>query len=222
MVFGASLMKPHPTAWRPIPTPTSRPPRVTTQVNGLSQKGSGWARIVGAEPVRLEAASTRVSVDLGITTLSLQRILVVLCGVALIIGLQLYLKRTDAGRVLRAAAQDEDSLRLLGVDVQRVLVLAFILASGLAAAAGALIAPLTEIHPFMGLVPLLKAFVVVVLGGFGNLYGTAIAGFFLGVYESVISVYFFPQWVDTATFALMIAVLIARPVGLAGTRRREV
>ena len=81
--------------------PLRNAPPVSTFVSTLALAlllSWGWARIVGAEPVRLEAASTRVSVDLGITTLSLQRILVVLCGVVLIIGLQLYLKRTDAGR----------------------------------------------------------------------------------------------------------------------------
>jgi branched-chain amino acid transport system permease protein len=109
----------------------------------------------------------------------------------------------------------------MGADVGRVVVITFALGAALAALAGALVAPIITLTPFIGANALLKAFVVVVLGGFGNIIGTAIAGIGLGVTEGLVSTYISTAYVDTVSFGILIAVLLVRPHGLIGVRVQE-
>ena len=131
----------------------------------------------------------------------------------------LLLYRTQMGRAMRAIAYDLETTSLMGVNVNRVISLAFLVGSLLAGCGGLLWSmKYPQINPFMGIVPGLKAFIAAVLGGIGNLTGAVVGGLLLGLLE-VMLVAFFPSWSgyrDALAFALLIIILLVRPTGLLG------
>jgi branched-chain amino acid transport system permease protein len=142
---------------------------------------------------------------------------VVLTGVALAF-LGWFVTRTNAGLGMRAAAEDLGAAQLVGLDVNRLIVTAFAIASGFAGLAGVLWAAQAGIvEPDMGFTPLLKAFVAAIIGGFGSIAGALLGGYVLGALE-VFIVAFLPSAVspyrDALVFALLIAFLLFRPNGL--------
>ena len=145
-----------------------------------------------------------------------QQLLTLAVAVALVALLHLFLTRTRYGRELRAVAQDTEMASLMGVPVERTYLVAMGLSTGLAAAAGALVAPFLTVNPEMGWSPLLVAFTVVVLGGLGSLWGTIAAAFIVAYAEMLTAYLISPQLRDAATFAIMIGTLVFRPHGLFG------
>ncbi len=127
--------------------------------------------------------------------------------------------RTQVGRAMRAIALDLETVSLMGIDVNRIIAFTFLLGSLLAGAGGLLWSmKYPQVNPFMGILPGLKAFIAAVLGGIGNVTGAVLGGFLLGMLE-VLIVAFFPAWAgyrDALAFALLIALLLARPTGLLG------
>jgi branched-chain amino acid transport system permease protein len=152
-----------------------------------------------------------------ITFTEINVVTVVLTGVALAF-LGWFVTRTNAGLGMRAAAEDLGAAQLVGLDVNRLIVVAFALASGFAGLAGVLWAAQAGIvEPHMGFAPLLKAFVAAIIGGFGSIAGAVLGGFVLGGLE-VFIVAFLPSFVspyrDAIVFTLLIAFLLFRPNGL--------
>jgi len=145
-----------------------------------------------------------------------QQLLTLAVAVALVALLHLFLTRTRYGRELRAVAQDAEMASLMGIPVERTYLVAMGLSTGLAAAAGALVAPFLTVNPEMGWSPLLVAFTVVVLGGLGSLWGTIAAAFIVAYAEMLTAYLISPQLRDAATFAIMIGTLVFRPHGLFG------
>lgn len=148
----------------------------------------------------------------------LSLVIPVITGV-LLAGLFLLLHRTQVGRAMRALAYDLETTSLMGVNVNRVISLAFLVGSLLAGGGGLLWAmKYPQINPFMGIMPGLKAFIAAVLGGIGNLAGAVVGGLLLGFLE-VMLVALFPAWSgyrDALAFALLILILLVRPTGLLG------
>jgi branched-chain amino acid transport system permease protein len=140
---------------------------------------------------------------------------IILLGPAIALGFWLLLQRTRAGRFIRAAVLDRETLGALGVNVNALYTWVFMLASFLGGLGGALISPMRAVVPGMDTEIIVEAFVVVVIGGLGSLWGT-----FLGalVYGQVLSfgILFFPRFSIFSVFALMAAILIIRPWGLLG------
>ena len=129
-----------------------------------------------------------------------------------------FVTRTDVGLGMRAAAEDMGAANLVGLDVNRLIVVAFAIASGFAGLAGVLwAAQAGVVEPNMGFTPLLKAFVAAIIGGFGSIAGALIGGYLLGALE-VFIVALLPSEVspyrDAIVFALLIAFLLFRPNGL--------
>jgi len=140
---------------------------------------------------------------------------ILLLGPAIALAFWFTLQRTRAGRFIRAAALDRETLGALGVNVNALYMWVFVLASFLGGLGGALISPMRATTPGMDTEIIVEAFVVVVIGGLGSFWGT-----FLGalIYGQVLSfgILFFPRFSIFAVFALMAAVLIVRPWGLLG------
>ena len=140
---------------------------------------------------------------------------ILLLGPAIALGFWLLLTRTRAGRLIRAAALDREMLGALGVNVGRLYTGVFVLGSFLAGLAGGLVTPVKTIVPGMDVEIIVEAFIVVVIGGLGSLWGT-----FLGalIYGQVLSfgILVFPRFSIFSVFALMAVVLILRPWGLLG------
>lgn len=129
-------------------------------------------------------------------------------------GLHLYLTRTRQGTAIRATAEDEQGAALAGIPIARVYLTAFGLGSGLAGVAGALVSVSDAISPGIGLHWTLKALIVIVLGGMGNIFGTFVAGVFLGVVESMSGFLFGNVYREVVGLVIFLLVLSARPQGL--------
>lgn len=151
--------------------------------------------------------------------LPLQRVLVVVAVVVVIVAMQLFLKRTMAGAALRAVSQERDAAQLVGIDVDRVAALTMAVGSALGAAAGGLIGPIILVFPTMGNLMVVKAFVIIVLGGMGSVVGAIVGGFLLGLVESFAAGYISPSFKDLYAFLFLVIVLAVRPTGLFGHAR---
>ncbi len=134
-------------------------------------------------------------------------------------GLFWLVYRTPTGRAMRAIAHDLETVSLMGIDINRLIALTFLVGSLLAGVGGVLWAlKYPQVNPFMGILPGLKAFIAAVLGGIGNLGGAVAGGLLLGLLEVGI-VAAFPAWAgyrDAVAFGLLILLLLVRPTGLLG------
>jgi branched-chain amino acid transport system permease protein len=139
----------------------------------------------------------------------------------LILFLLLIVYRTRTGMAMRAISRDMETVRLMGVDVNRITSITFALGSALAAAGGIMWAlKYPQIDPYMGIVPGLKAFVAAVLGGIGNVIGAALGGFLLGLLE-IMLVALMPSlggYKDAFAFLILIGILLFRPIGIMGEK----
>jgi branched-chain amino acid transport system permease protein len=136
------------------------------------------------------------------------------------LGLYLMLTRTRIGTAIRALAVDPVSAQLVGVDVKKLAGLAFALGAMLVALAGVLISTFLTFSATMGVVFTMKALIIVIMGGVGNLPGGILAAFMLGAVESFVAIYGDPQLTLASNYALFLAVLLFRPNGLFGRASR--
>lgn len=150
-------------------------------------------------------------VELGSVTLSEQRLILIVAAGAVMILLAAFLRYSQLGRALRATAQNRVGASLVGVDYRNIYMFTFALGAGLAALAGALVAPTQALFPTMGDEAIFKGFVILVIGGLKNVYGVMIAGLAVGVLEAMVSTYITAEYRDLITFALVMAVLGIRP-----------
>jgi branched-chain amino acid transport system permease protein len=144
--------------------------------------------------------------------------LVVAFGVALVLtaGLTAYLSKTFTGRAIKAVGQDEAALRLMGADPVRIKQIAFGIATGVNALAGAMLIIVTPVEPTMDRIYIGRTFCVVVLAGLGSMSGTLVAAIILGVAESIVLMFLGASWAPAVAFGLLLAVLAFRPKGLFG------
>ncbi|HEV8141214.1 MAG TPA: branched-chain amino acid ABC transporter permease [Methylomirabilota bacterium] len=159
----------------------------------------------------------RGGVDLGITFYPKYRLFVMAMAGLLVFGSWLFVEKTRYGAIMRAGIEDKEMVSLLGIDVHRLFTATFGLGAYLAGIAGALTAPIRGLNPFMGVDMLGIAFVVVALGGLGNLPGAIVAGIMVGVAQSLVALVW-PEASVAVIFAVMAAVLLVRPQGLFGIR----
>jgi branched-chain amino acid transport system permease protein len=145
-----------------------------------------------------------------------QRVFVLFAGIALFLGLEFMLQRTAFGVQVRAVAQSGFAARLVGIRVARINSLTFLLASAIAGLGGALLAPVILYSPQMGHAVIIKAFVVVVMGGLGSVRGAVLFGVSLGVVEALAGALMSEGVAAAAIYALMLATLLWRPHGLLG------
>lgn len=167
---------------------------------------------LGPQPIRVDGLAGVVT--FGPVALTAQRLFAFGAGLALLLSLEIALRKTDFGRKLRAVAQSPYAAKVVGIDVVRIRSLTFIIAGMLAALAGALLVPTVAFSPSMGQHAIINAFVVVVVGSMGNVAGAVVCGLLLGVVESVSSIWI-PQEVASAMiYSLLLLVLLVRPRGL--------
>ncbi|QHI97464.1 branched-chain amino acid ABC transporter permease [Xylophilus rhododendri] len=169
----------------------------------------------GPDPVSLPSITSGSSSVLGVNVPN-SRLYVVGCAVAVLALLYGFLKHSRAGRGLRAVVEDPQTASIQGVRARLYYPLGFGIGVGLAAVGGALMAPLFSVSPFMGQAPLLKAFMVVILGGLGSIPGAAIAGLLLGLLESYSSLFLSSSTGDMLIFVLVVLGMLAFPRGVIG------
>jgi branched-chain amino acid transport system permease protein len=152
----------------------------------------------------------------------LLRIVIFAISLAMMVGLYLFIQKTRIGTAIRAAAIDQGAARLMGINVDRVILVVFLVGPALGGAAGLLIGlQYGQVNFLMGWSYGLKAFTAAVLGGIGNIPGAMLGGLLLGVIESLGSAYVSTAWKDAIAFCVLILVLIARPTGILGERVAE-
>ena len=138
-------------------------------------------------------------------------------SVALMIGLDIFVFRTRFGSAMRATAQDREAATFMGIDVDRVIMVTFFVASALAGLGGVLFGlRYATIDFFIGYLLGIKAFTAAVIGGIGNIRGAMVGGLLLGVLESLVGGFISTQFQDTFVFLALITVLLVRPQGLFG------
>lgn len=142
------------------------------------------------------------------------------CLIICSVGLWAFINYTDTGRAMRAVSSDQDTARLMGIDVNRIIVVAFVIGAALAALAGIAHGfQNSNIEFRMGFMAGLKAFTAAVLGGIGNIYGAVAGGLVLGVTEALASQYISgTAWKDVWAFGLLILFLVFRPQGILGSK----
>jgi len=195
-----------------------------TRVKNSLLIGFGLALAFHALAVRLWTADERSIVTpyggsvlmLGDLAIPLVRLLSLLLAFLLIGGLHLLLARWRWGKAIRATAEDWQAALLTGIDVRRAYVLAFALGTGLAGAAGTLVAIGYSVSPSIGLEWTLKALIVVVLAGLGSMLGTFVGGLVLGVAEAASAAAFGGAYREIVGLVIFVLVLVARPKGLFG------
>lgn len=156
----------------------------------------------------------------GVEVPAVSAVLVLTTAVALI-ALQLFLHRTSVGRAIRAVSQNAEAAAILGIRPQTQYVTAFFVSGLLAGLAAFAYAPTYAVFPYMADAVLLNAFVVVILGGLGNVWGAVLGGLLLGIVETVGAVYVSAAYQTAFGFGLLLLMLVFRPTGLftTGTRR---
>jgi branched-chain amino acid transport system permease protein len=149
------------------------------------------------------------------------RILIMAVSLGLMLGLDHFVRRTRWGKAVRATAQDLEAAAFLGIDIDRVVSLVYVLGSALAGIGGVLVGMLyTQVDFAFGFFIGIKAFTAAVIGGIGNIRGALLGGLILGVAESLAAGLISPTFKDVTTFVLLAAVLLMRPTGLLGKKLR--
>jgi branched-chain amino acid transport system permease protein len=166
-------------------------------------------------------ASLRV-IQIGPAVFSFMRALVIFITFLLMALLALMIKKTKVGKAMRATAQDIEAATFMGIDVDRIVVLVFLIGSALGGAAGTLVGLLfTQVDYYVGFQAGLKGFTAAVLGGIGNIYGAMLGGILLGLAESLAVTFLPSAYKDVVAFVILITVLIVRPWGLMGEKITE-
>ena len=155
-------------------------------------------------------------ISFGTVSLSVERLMVILISAALVIGLHVFVTYTKAGSAMRAIEQNPEGAALQGISADFTNALAFFIAAGLAATAGVLIAPMFSINPVMGEGILLKAFMIIILGGIGSVYGCIAGGLAIGFMESFVTVLIGAEVANGVGFIIIILVVLSRPKGILG------
>ena len=157
--------------------------------------------------------------ELPFTSVSYQRVLVLVVASALLGGLFLFLRTHRQGLAVRAVAENPEAAQAMGINIPKIFALTLALGVGLAGVGGALMAPLFNVYPAVGFPLTIKAFAISILGGMGNLVGALLASFLISLAESLSVMVIPSQWQNLVAFVVMIAVLLIRPRGLLGRTR---
>jgi branched-chain amino acid transport system permease protein len=154
--------------------------------------------------------------------IGIMQIAVLIASFVLMGALYLFVQRTRLGMAMRAVSLDANVSRLMGVDVDRIISVVFLIGPGLGGAAGLIVALYYGSFDFtLGWTFGLKAFIAAILGGIGNIPGAMLGGMLLGVVETLASGYISPQWKDVIAYIVLILILLFRPTGLLGERIAE-
>ena len=179
-------------------------------LQGLFQNAFGSSGLPYAIPSALSGGTS-----LGFMFLPNYRAWVIVFSLAICLTTWFLIEKTSLGATLRAATENPDLVRAFGINVPRLITLTYGAGVGLAALAGVLAAPITQVRPLMGADFIIVVFAVVVIGGMGSIMGSIVTGFMLGVVEGLTKV-FYPEASNTVVFVIMAIVLLIKPAGLFG------
>ncbi len=143
-------------------------------------------------------------------------------SILMMIILSIFIKKTKAGKAMRAVSQDKDAAMLMGINVDGIISLTFAIGSALGALGGVFYSiAYTQVYPTMGVMPGLKAFIAAVFGGIGNVGGAMLGGYVIGIIETMTKGYISSRWADALVFGILILVLLFKPSGILGKNVKE-
>lgn len=209
-------------AYRPL----RRAPRINVLITAVGVSllfQFGGQMVFGPNPRPFpEVINLNTSIHFGSVQIDPIQIVVCLVAFALMLGLEFILFRTKVGKAMRAVSHDHNVALLLGVNVDFIISLTFVIGSALAGAGGVLFGlTYPKIEPLMGTIPGIKSFVAAVLGGIGNVRGAVVGSLIMGLSEQYIVVYGLPTLRDAVAYAFLIGILLVRPKGLFGKTLAE-
>lgn len=190
---------------------------------GVSYFLQSLAQIIfGSAPKMVNLPNLGV-VSLGGLTVQRSTLVTLGCTVALMVGLNLFIKFTKTGRAMLAVSEDRGAAQLMGINVNGIISVTFIIGSALAALAGLFyLLKSPSINSTFGSLPGIKAFTAAVIGGIGSIPGAMLGGILLGVVECVCSsITVLAPYTDAIEFTILIVILLVRPTGFLGKKRRE-
>ena len=218
MLLGITIEK---VAYRPLRG--ASPLAVLITAIGVSYLLQSLAQIFfGAAPKYVFSGSLGV-LKLGALTIEYGTIITLAATVVIMTALTLFVKFTKIGRAMVAVSEDKDAARLMGINVNSIITLTFAIGSGLAALAGLCsLLSVPTITPTFGALPGIKAFTAAVIGGIGSIPGAMLGGILLGVVESIsYKIAAIAPYTDAIEFSILIVILLVRPTGFLGKKRRE-
>ena len=175
--------------------------------------------LFGADIATTPSYGLRTAVEIGPVRMLVGQIVMFVVAAALVLGLHLFLQRTQAGRGIRAVAQNRAAAQLMGINVSRVYMITFGLGAACVGLAATLVAPLYPTSPGIGTYFVLTAFVVVVFGGLGSIGGAFLGAMIIGLIDSLAGFYIGSDMREVAVFGVFLLILILRPQGLFGGRQ---
>ncbi|HUA52976.1 MAG TPA: branched-chain amino acid ABC transporter permease [Candidatus Sulfotelmatobacter sp.] len=172
---------------------------------------------VGADSKNFPNPLPTIRYHIGGAVLDFRVILIWIVALALMVGLHLLVQHSRMGKAMRATAQDAEAARMMGVDVDRVIVMAFFLGSALAGAGALIFGLYYNFTSFIiGFTAGLRAFTAAVLGGIGNVPGAMVGGVLIGLIEAMGGQFIATAWTDVIIFSILVLVLVFKPTGLFG------
>ncbi len=175
------------------------------------------AMIWGDEWQSIKSPYAGITVPIGSLNVPLDYIIIIITTAAILCGLYVFLRKTKTGREMRATSQNRKGAMLVGINVERMDILSFGIGCALAAAAGTLWVVSGQVfNPYMGSIPAVKAFAIIILGGLGSIPGAIIGGLIYGIAENGAAYFLGGVWKDAISFIILIVVLVLRPTGLFG------
>ena len=190
---------------------------------GVSYLLQSIAQLIFKSKSQAVTISETHMVNIGSAELNLNTILTLVVGAVIMVALTLFVKYTKTGRAMQAVSEDRGAAQLMGVNVNKIIMITFAIGSALAACAGVLyLMQIPSVSPTLGSMPGIKAFAAAVIGGIGSIPGAMLGGVILGVVEKLaLSVPVLAPYATAIEFALLIVILLVRPIGILGKKRRE-
>ena len=163
------------------------------------------------------------SVDIGSLRINIATIITLAAGALIMIGLSLFVQKTRTGRAMVAVSEDKGAAQLMGINVNRIIMITFAIGSALAGAASVFyLMAIPSTTPTLGAMPGIKAFTAAVIGGIGSIPGAMVGGILLGIIEKIcLSIPVLAPYTTAIEFALLIVILLVKPAGLLGKKVRE-
>lgn len=186
---------------------------------GLSIVIQNLLRIIFSPDVKkISTLYTATIMDFMGVRISYQRLIVIFVSTVAFLLLHLFLHKTKIGKAIRAASQNKDACYVVGINIEKVYLITFGISTMFCGMAGALAGPIFCVTPTMGVAMLMKAFAVVVVGGFGNVKGAILSAYILGCAESFAGAYISFTFKDAIIFIILVLVLLFKPHGIFGKK----
>jgi len=178
----------------------------------------GSETVFGPYTRRVETWYTGITYNIMGIILPLPEIIAFIISILVTLILYIFLNKTYVGIAMQAVSQNRDAAAILGINIKRMYWFAFGIGVGITAIAGTLLSTFYPIYPEMGAFFTFLAFIIVVFGGFGSIFGSYVAGLIIGISETVSALFILPTWKDVIAFLIFVIIILFRPTGLFGVK----